>query len=219
MFRPATFAPCNPTARSARGGSLCECAPAASSRPWPPHEPVRHHLLPLTLLHIDVLEFEKIHLNFSYKGCLGDGSPRKSGDTRMYASHAQKVWVCEAQTSRSRDAARTGIPIDTTLDYCYNRPVEEPTAEKISAVVINILIANRNNIADYYNGQTPQTREYLAGIFMRYNSTAVSPTLNRPGQSEIIFSNWQRPVNLTRSCIRSGIDQMFRRYKPIRGNH
>ena len=91
----------------------------------------------------------------------------------MYASHAQKVWVCEAKPLAAEIAARTGIPIDTTLDYCYNRPVEEPTAEKISAVVINILIANRNNIADYYNGQTPQTREYLAGIFMRYNSSTL----------------------------------------------
>jgi hypothetical protein len=119
------------------------------------------------------------------------------------------------------DLADKLVELNSTIDRkaalncCYGRPVREAVEAKIATVGLNILASNYKKVLKFYDVQNKSTRNYIIDILSKYRRDMI-PDMYTNRSVNIIFGNWVNPSRAGNFSLRTGIYQVFRRYKPTR---
>jgi hypothetical protein len=114
-----------------------------------------------------------------------------------------------------REAAKALQKCDDTitdeqaLKYVQTHPVG--AMAQLSAAALQIIGEQADVVTRRYNKDTkdPHTREYLEHLLHKYGNRG------RANNIDMIYANWKRPSRRGRDAFRTGIYQIYRRYKPI----
>ena len=125
-----------------------------------------------------------------------------------------------------------GIEKTDANSYLYTRSVRKRIWEAISEAALDILLTEATKVIAFYDKENRDISLFLARIFQKYRNDRTPPKLAHRLQGstsleerseaidaeivDIIFRNWKQPPRASHSSLRTGLYQIFRRYKPSR---
>lgn len=112
-------------------------------------------------------------------------------------------------------AAGSGIEERDADNYLYTRSVRSEIWDSISEAALDILFADKEKAIPYFRNYNTDVLQLLLTIFQKRRGMSVSAPSPSAAAARM-FQNWVRPPRAGYIALKSGLYQVFRRYKPTR---